>query len=286
MKKNNNLINEYQLLYDRYKMLSLNMFRWEGLPDTIQSRHIENALFNHGLCLIVNDDNLGFISVPCNYGANLNINNEPTTVITTGYNYIKTFKYMSEQHKNKCQLILNNDLGKPNKEYIEYYSQKMYEVDRVIRANINQQKYPWFIPCEPKLKNTIKAMFDKVDNLEPLILADKTIISDGIQVLTTSTPYVADKLNEYKYELEREILTFFGLNNTFEKKERLLTNEVDSNNDYIASNLEIQYKNRLIAQDMLNKKFGWNCKVINVAQEKREENKEEEIENGNNNKND
>lgn len=262
--------NYYKLIYDRYKMLALNMFRWEGLPDTIKSRHIENSLYHNGLCIIINDENLGFISVPCNYGANLNINNEPTEVITTGYNYIKTIKYMSDKEKDKCQLILNNDLGIGNKEYIEYFAQKMYEVDTVIRANINQQKYPWFIPCEPKLKNSIKLMFEKVDNLEPLILADKSIITDGIQVLTTNTPYVADKLNEYKFELEREILTFLGLNNNFEKKERLLTNEIDSNNQFIEANVELQYKNRLIAQDYLNSKFGWKCKVINVAQEKKE----------------
>ena len=268
--KKGNTNNYYKLIYDRYKMLALNMFRWEGLPDTIKSRHIENSLYHNGLCIIINDENLGFISVPCNYGANLNINNEPTEVITTGYNYIKTIKYMSDKEKDKCQLILNNDLAIGNKEYIEYFAQKMYEVDTVIRANINQQKYPWFIPCEPKLKNSIKLMFEKVDNLEPLILADKSIITEGIQVLTTNTPYVADKLNEYKFELEREILTFLGLNNNFEKKERLLTNEIDSNNQFIQANIEIQYKNRLIAQDYLNSKFGWNCKVINVAQEKKE----------------
>ena len=284
-KKNYNNFLEYQLLYDRYKMLSLNMFRWEGLPETIESRYIENALFNHGLCLIVNDENLGFVSTPCNYGANLNINCVPTEVITCGYNYIKTVKYLQKGVKENCQLILNNDLGIGNHKFIELYSQKMYEVNRVIRANINQQKYPWFIPCEPKMKATIKAMYEKVDNLEPLILADKSIITEGIQVLTTPTPYVADKLNQYKYELEREILTFHGLNNNFEKKERLLTNEVDSNNDYISSNLEIQYKNRLIAQDLLNQKFGWNCKVINVAEEKRKE-REVELDNDKNNKND
>ena len=39
--------NNYRLnlIYNKYKMLSLNMFRWEGLPETIESRHIENSLF-------------------------------------------------------------------------------------------------------------------------------------------------------------------------------------------------------------------------------------------------
>ena len=65
-------------------------------------------------------------------------------------------------------------------------------------------------------------------------------------------------------------MTFLGLNNNFEKKERLLTNEVDSNNQFIDANIEIQYKNRLIAQDYLNSKFGWNCKVIKVGQENKD----------------
>ena len=70
--------------------------------------------------------------------------------------------------------------------------------------------------------------------------------------------------------MEREILTFLGLNNNFEKKERLLTNEIDSNNQFITANIDIQYKNRLIAQDYLNDKFGWNCKVIKVSEENKE----------------
>ena len=63
---NNHRLN---LIYNKYKMLSLNMFRWEGLPEKVESRHIENSLFNYGLCLIVNDKDLGFISVTCIYGA-------------------------------------------------------------------------------------------------------------------------------------------------------------------------------------------------------------------------
>ena len=44
---NNHRLN---LIYNKYKMLSLNMFRWEGLPETNESRHIEKSLFNYGLC--------------------------------------------------------------------------------------------------------------------------------------------------------------------------------------------------------------------------------------------
>ena len=78
---------------------------------------------------------------------------------------------------------------------------------------------------------------------------------------------IADKLNEYKYELEREILSFHGLNNNFEKKERLLVDEVNSNNDFIDRNVELMYRQRQNACEEMNKKFGWNVKVVNLNEE-------------------
>ena len=259
------------LIYNKYKMLSLNMFRWEGLPQTIESRHIENSLFNYGLCLIVNDDDLGFISVPCNYGAYMNVNNVPTEVITCGFNYIKTFDYIRKD-KNKCQLILNNDLAIGNEQYIFDYAQRMFEVENCIRVNINQQKFPWFVNTTPNNKKTMEVMFEKVLNGEPYILGSKDQIGN-VEVLTLNTPYIADKLNEYKYELEREVLSFHGLNNNFEKKERLLVDEVNSNNDFIDRNVELMYRQRQLACVSLNKKFGWNVKVINLNEETKENQK-------------
>ena len=259
------------LIYNKYKMLSLNMFRWEGLPQTIESRHIENSLFNYGLCLIVNDDDLGFISVPCNYGAYMNVNNVPTEVRTCGFNYVKTFDYISKD-KNKCQLILNNDLAIGNEQYIYDYAQRMFEVENCIRVNINQQKFPWFVNTTPNNKKTMETMFEKVMNGEPYILGSKDQIG-SVEVLTLNTPYIADKLNQYKYELEREVLSFHGLNNNFEKKERLLVDEVNSNNDFIDRNVELMYRQRQLACESLNKKFGWNVRVINLNEETKDKQK-------------
>ena len=259
------------LIYNKYKMLSLNMFRWVGLPQTIESRHIENSLFNYGLCLIVNDDDLGFISVPCNYGAYMNVNNVPTEVITCGFNYIKTFDYIRKD-KNKCQLILNNDLAIGNEQYIFDYAQRMFEVENCIRVNINQQKFPWFVNTTPNSKKTMEEMFKKVMNGDPYILGSKDQIGN-VEVLTLNTPYIADKLNQYKYELEREVLSFHGLNNNFEKKERLLVDEVNSNNDFIDRNVELMYRQRQLACESLNKKFGWNVRVINLNEETKDKQK-------------
>lgn len=253
-------VKNYRRIYDYYKMLALNMFTWENLPETMDSRYIENALYENGLCLVNDDKDLGLISVPCSYGANMNINGESTEVITSGYNYVKTVKYINNDN---CVLIRNNDLAKPTRDYIANYAERMLEVEMCIRANINQQKFPWFINATEKTKKSLQLIFDKVENFEPFILANREIMGEApLEVLTMSTPYVADKLNSYKYELEREILSFLSLNNNFEKKERLLTDEVNSNNDFIHTNAMLMYKVRLQACEQINKKFGLNVRVL------------------------
>ena len=68
-------------------------------------------------------------------------------------------------------------------------------------------------------------------------------------------------------------MSFHGLNNNFEKKERLLVDEVNSNNDFIDRNVELMYRQRQIACEEMNKKFGWNVKVINLNEETKDKQK-------------
>ena len=77
--------------------------------------------------------------------------------------------------------------------------------------------------CDVKSKDAMKSVFEQLENGEPAIYGGKSIdLQNNVDVLNSNAPFVVDKLQEYKYELEREVLTFFGLNNNFEKKERLL----------------------------------------------------------------
>ena len=67
-------------------------------------------------------------------------------------------------------------------------------------------------------------------------------LSNAVDVFNLNVPFVADKLMQYRFETEREIYTLFGFNNNFEKKERLLTDEVNVNNDFINCNIDSMYK--------------------------------------------
>ena len=269
----------------KFEIIALNLFSWENLPPTIEERYIEKALFNKGLVCLVDDENFGQIVVGCNYSQNMNIWGEPTEVITTGYNYIKTFSientlntntYLEFGNKNAivCQ---NNDLAISTREILEYYVNKLVEVELSTFTNVYLQKFPFLINTTKDNEMTMKTLISKVDKGEPYIMYNKKIadLTTAVDVFNLNVPFVADKLLQYRFETEREIYTLFGFNNNFEKKERLLTDEVNVNNDFINCNIDSMYKKRKQFAELMNVKYGWNVQVKKRYEIKEECNKEE-----------
>lgn len=263
----------YRLLYNRYKMLGLNMFRWEGLPETIKPRHIEQALFDYGKAVFFEHEDFGLICLPCDYTTDLNAYGEGKQYIAHGYGFTKQLK-----DGPKVQIMLNNDLGISTREYVEMYANKMVNVEMSIDQNIMQQRIPWVVEGTKDTKFSLEQVFKQIIDGEMVVHVNKELgLSSNSNVIQLTTPFIALQLNEYKYELEREILTFFSLNNTVEKQERLLVDEINSNNDFIEQNAEIMFRTRKDFAKEVNKKFGTNIQVFKTSIHNK---KEDDGENG------
>lgn len=265
----------------KFEIIALNLFEWSNLPPTIEERYIEKALFDKGLVCLVDDKNFGEIVVGCRYSQNMNIWGEPTEVITAGYNYVKTFNIentinttyirnvndeINSDENNILETAIvcqNNDLALSTREILEYYVNKLVEVELSTFTNVYLQKFPFLINTTKDNEMTMRTLISKVDKGEPYIMYNKKIadLSSAVDVFNLNVPFVADKLMQYRFETEREIYTLFGFNNNFEKKERLLTDEVNSNNDFINCNIDSMFKKRQQFAELMNAKYGWNVKV-------------------------
>ena len=106
-----------------------------------------------------------------------------------------------------------------------------------------------------------QAIKQKQDN-EPVIFADKNLDTNDITVLNTTAPIVFDKLQVQKTNVLNECLTFLGINNAnTDKRERLVTNEVESNNEMIQVNSDVMLEARKQACKEINEMFGLNISV-------------------------
>ena len=254
--------------YKKYMNYALDVFRWENLPEGVESRFIERNLYGYGQCFFYKHKAMGFVCLPVYDTNQMNIYGEYDKGMVMSMNGL--INEMVDYKKDGVHMW-NNDLREPTRGYIMDYSDKMTQTELAIKMNIHQQKFPYFIACDKKNEQSWRNMYQRISLGEPAIFHNDALNTDNIQVMPTQAPYVADKLNEYRFELEREILTFLGINNNFEKKERLVIDEVNSNNEFIYRNIEIQLKHRQDACDKINKMYGLNVKVVRVTEMVEEE---------------
>ena len=96
----------------------------------------------------------------------------------------------------------------------------------------------------PKLSilNTI----NKIQDNEPFVFVNKQLkdtLGKNSQVFNTETPFIVDKVQAQKKEYLNECIESLGINTTnTNKKERMLSDEVNSNNQFVNFNLDI-FKN-------------------------------------------
>lgn len=252
-------------LFRHYQLMACNRFKWYNLPNGIESRHIEKFLFEWGQCFFYKDKNLGLICLPCTSSGMSNIYGDTIHVNVTSYNG-RINKTLSTDEGVK---ILANDLMLPTKYFIEHYVQKMDDVETVIKRNLKQQMKPFVVTATEKNLLSVKNIIDDVNNGEEVVITDKNLSEEGFEgfkLLQTGVEYLIDKLEMERKAVESELLSFLGLNNVnTEKKERLLTGEINANNEYTMTNLDLEYKTRKLACELINDKFGENIYVEKVV---------------------
>lgn len=253
-------------LYAQISLLARNRFRWDGLPNGIESRHIEEYLYTEGQCAFYEGDE-GILLLRSNPTGGLNIVGDPINISLTG----QGGGYQKIVPIDECVRIMANDLCLPSTYQVQYYTTLLDEIEKTMYLNLRQQRLPFIIPTTKENELSVKKLLDKVENFELAILYDKRMDmggDKGLNVLSTNVPYLLGNLQEFKNDTMNEMLSWLGLNNTNNnKKERLLVDEVNVNNGHILMNLDNEFKNRQIACDQINKKYGLNVTVKKVIDE-------------------
>ena len=239
---------------NRLRLLATSLFTWENLDEVAgfgASRFLEQSLFDNGRACFVKDDELGFMVLKVNPSDKLNIYNLPTRVMAWSIGYEKNYDF------DDVVYIMNNELQLPTSQTINLIAYRLYETERTIDTNLIAQKTPILIEGDTKTILTLKNVYMQYSGNTPFIFGNKQFdISNKLNVLKTDAPYLIDKLTIHKHELWNEALTYLGIDNAnTDKKERLITDEVESNNDLINFYLNCFYKTRKQACELINEKL-------------------------------
>lgn len=271
---NNRTYNHY---YSRLTELALSRFEWKNLPPTIDERFLEMCLFNDGLCIFFEDEELGFLAIQCAMGSDLNVYRIPKERRAYASN-----GYQRNLDETNSVIIFNNYLRTNSINDIELFALRLYDIQRTIDVNVKAQKTPTMVLCDEKQRLTMMNLYKQYDGNEPFIFGNTSLDLKGVTVLNTSAPFVSDKLSDLKTQVWSEALTYLGiLNMALQKKERLLSGEVNSSQGGVVSSRYSPLEMRRMACEKINKMFGLEIWVDYRENEQKvieEINEQEEVE--------
>lgn len=242
----------FKQYYNRLTELSISMFEWQNLPDTVDPRFLELTLFSDGQAVFFYDEDIGYLALQNILGGKLNVYRVPIerrAYAVNGYQ-----KVLSDKDS---VIIYNNYLHSNSRLDVEMFARRLYNLDRAIDVNANAQKTPVLIQCDETQRLTMVNLYKKFDGNEPVIFGDKNLNPNNVKVLKTDAPYVADKLYQLKTQIWNEALTYLGISNiNITKKERLITDEVTRNQGGTIASRYSRLEARREACNAINKMFG------------------------------
>ena len=134
--------------------------------------------------------------------------------------------------------LYDNKYYRSMKELINIYATKLALCDSSIDVNLMNTKVAYIFDCvDKKQSDEAKLIYDKIMSGEPAVFFRSSTPIEGnnrMQFFTTHVKeqYIVDKLQDEKRTIMNEFLTAVGINNvSTEKKERLISDEVNANNE-------------------------------------------------------
>ena len=209
----------------------------------------------------------GFINTASTPSGALNIYGLPTSINCFSYGFSSIRKIYTglaneEARKSNCILVFNCQDRESTFSDMELFAYRMYKAERSSDININATKSPIVILANDKTKLSMVNAYAQYDGNQPVIVGKKGQFDlNDISSIDTKAEFIADKLQDYKKAIWNELLTFLGINNLNEKKERMVTDETNQNNEVINLNLQSFLIPRKEACTQFNELFNENISV-------------------------
>lgn len=247
--------------FNRLKLKAISMFEWINLPDEIDERYLELMLCQNGYVCFFKDqlvpDVDTYFALQCTLGGRFNVYNIPTV-----YQIYTASGYNTRRTAEDSVIIYNNLLHSPTVPLLMYHAYNIANVERTIEINLNQLKRPYIFLVPENQRFTFTKLVNDIKNNQDVIIGNKDLNLDNLNPINTITPNNTLDLYTLKKRYYNEALTDMGINNlNVDKKERLVSDEVSSNDEDVLINRNSMLYARKIACKQINDMFGLNIDV-------------------------
>lgn len=245
-------------MYNRFSNIAITRYEWSGLPQSVNERFLNQTLYLFGNAVFFEDPNLGYLALPCTIGNGFNIYYNPISVHAYSFNYEKNLS------EGDFVYIRNNPTATPTAISVYEYCQRMSDVIRTIDVLCKKMKQPFIVMCDEKQRQTYLNLFKNVSDNEVIVLGvkDYDIKKDMIDIKPAEITQDLSKLWDTYHSYENLLYTALGINSAnTSKRERLITDEVNSNNMVVEMSIEQNIKELKTACEEINRKYKLNISV-------------------------
>lgn len=276
---------QWQDVFNRLVSKAVNQYEWTGsVPETIDPYFFEEQLLFRGFaCWVKLTDDI-YWSLPCVPVGTQNIYYEHNYYRAVSIGFSKEFRAITHYNKDVFDLInqidssntaeldgcvcFDNTQKYPMIETISIYTDKIVDAMRTIDVLAKQLKIGSIIETDEDSKLAIQTAIAQVDQNVLAIYANSSIatkLKESKALMTGQAPTALVAAWNHLTSLWSEFNTAFGINNMnrTEKRERLLVDEVNANNEEVDLNEQYRLDQRLHFCENLKAAFGINvsCKL-------------------------
>lgn len=214
------------------------------IPENIPKNFFRFWLFKFGSIAVPYTSQFGWIASP--YGVTkLDIYYQPKKFTVTNP-YMKSDMEW-EDGKNGVIVKLNDDYFGID-DLVTHYATKLASCDKAIDVNLMNANVSMALEAKNKKEaDELKVAYAKATTGEPFVAVNTELLKNGgisSFFKDVKSNYIANEVLESRAKITNEFLTIIGLNNSNnDKRERMITDEVNANNEDIKSISDLWLEN-------------------------------------------
>ena len=251
--------------YERYLLQkAISVFKWE-MPKEWAKNYFLYVLYCWGFISVVQTDRFGVIPQACSLRG-YDIFYQPTNAVISNP---LLQGILEPEIGTQCTLFrLMPDYG-GIMDIVSFYANQMALAAQSVGTNLLNTKLAYVFGAKNKAQaESFKKMFDQVSTGEPAVFIDKNLMDEnGKPAWFTFSQnlkenYIVPELLEDLRKIENDFATKIGIPNAnTEKKERLIVDEVNSNNFETRAMCEVWLEELQASCKKANEMFGLSMSV-------------------------
>ena len=247
----------------RLSDLACNMFPYRGMPEEINMNAVSKMVMLGGYAIFFKDKDLD--KYFCLEGALTGVDpyGYPNFAKPISKNISEGIIFPEMKVGEECIIIYANKVRSSALPYIVEYADKLAELDVAIKMNTRAMKHPLMLKTTEQKKESISSLMAQYEDDYYVVFTDQSLLDNtSLQVMDfkVSASEILN-LQKEKETVVNEFFNVFGISGSVEKRERMISGEMNAMMEQVAVNREMWMAPQRDAIEQINKMFGLNIEI-------------------------